>query len=131
MRLLNSLKPRPRIDILIVSELSRLGREQFETGYAMKQLARAGVKVYSYLEDREVMLESATDKFLLSAVSFAAEIERVKARQRVYDAMQRKARAGQVTGGRVFGYTNVEVVGANGCGPMWSDASTRRGDSHS
>jgi DNA invertase Pin-like site-specific DNA recombinase len=75
-RLLNSLKPRAPFDVLIVSELSRLGREQFETGYAMKQLAQAGVKVFSFLENREVMLENATDKFLLSAVTFAAEIER-------------------------------------------------------
>ena len=33
--------------------------------------------------------------------------EREKARQRTYDAMQRKAKAGHVTGGRVFGYDNV------------------------
>ena len=33
-------------------------------------------------------------------------------RQRTYDAMQRKAQAGHVTGGRVFGYDNVEVVDA-------------------
>jgi hypothetical protein len=38
------------------------------------------------------------------------------ARQRTYDGMQRKARTGQVTGGAVFGYRNVErcvsMVGA-------------------
>src|SRR4029450_13170456 len=31
-----------------------------------------------------------------------------------YDAMQRKARAGHVTGGACFGYDNVEIVGADG-----------------
>jgi len=36
--------------------------------------------------------------------------EREKARQRVYDAMVRKAKAGHVTGGRVFGYDNEEVT---------------------
>ena len=30
------------------------------------------------------------------------------------DAMRRKARAGHVTGGRVFGYDNVEVLDAAG-----------------
>ena len=72
------------------------------------------VDVFVRLEDREILLDSPTDKFLLSAVNFASEIEREKARQRTYDAMQRKARAGHVTGGRVFGYDNVEILGPDG-----------------
>ena len=111
VRLMNALEPRAPFDVLVISELSRLGREQFETGYAVKQLSQAGVKVWSYLEDREVQLDTPTDKFVMSAMSFAAEIEREQARQRTYDAMQRKARAGQVTGGRVFGYDNVRTDG--------------------
>ena len=73
MRLLNALKPRAPFQVLIVAELSRLGREQLETGYAFKQLSQAAVRIFSDLEDREVLLDSATDKFLLSAVNFAAE----------------------------------------------------------
>jgi tetratricopeptide (TPR) repeat protein/tRNA A-37 threonylcarbamoyl transferase component Bud32 len=42
------------------------------------------------------------------------ELEREKARQRTYDAMCRKARARQVTGGSVFGYRNRDVVDAKG-----------------
>lgn len=114
LRLMNALKPRAPFAALIMSEISRLGREQIETAYALKQLAVAGVRCFSYLDDREVLMESATDKFLLSAVTFAADLEREKARQRVYDAMRRKALAGQVTGGRVFGYDNVDVVDAAG-----------------
>jgi site-specific DNA recombinase len=116
VRLMNAAKPRPRppFQALIVSELSRLGREQLETGYALKQLSQAGVRVFSYIEDREILLETATDKFLMSAVNFAAEIEREKARQRTYDAMVRKARAGHVTGGEPFGYENVVITGADG-----------------
>ena len=114
MRVLNALKPRPPFQVLIVSELSRLGREQLETGYALKQLSQAGVKVFGYLEDKEVLLDTPVDKFLMSAVSFAAEIEREKARQRTYDAMLRKARAGHVTGGGCFGYKNLEILDAAG-----------------
>ncbi len=114
MRLLNVLKPRAPFEALIVSELSRLGREQLETGYAVKQFAQAGVRIFSYLDDREVVLDSPTDKFLLSAMNFGAEIEREKAQQRQVDAMMRKARAGHVTGGRVFGYDNVDVAGPDG-----------------
>jgi DNA invertase Pin-like site-specific DNA recombinase len=109
LRLMNSLKPRPNFQILIMSEVSRLGREQIETAYALKQLSVAGVRCFSYLEERELTMESATEKFLLSAVTFAADLEREKARQRTYDAMVRKAHAGHVTGGRVFGYDNVNM----------------------
>jgi site-specific DNA recombinase len=51
---------------------------------------------------------------MLSLTAFADELEREKARQRTYDAMLRKARAGHVTGGRVFGYDNLEAIGPNG-----------------
>ena len=44
----------------------------------------------------------------------ADELEREKVRQRTHDAMLRKARAGHVTGGRVFGYDNVEILGPSG-----------------
>ena len=114
VRLMNALKPQAAFDVLVVSELSRLGREQLELGYALKQLSQAGVKVWSYLDDREVLLDTPTDKFLMSAMSFAAEMEREKARQRVTDAMLRKARAGHVCGGACFGYDNVEVLGPDG-----------------
>jgi hypothetical protein len=50
----------------------------------------------------------------LSLTAFADELEREKARQRVTDSMVRHAKAGHVTGGRCFGYDNVEVLDANG-----------------
>ena len=40
---------------------------------------------------------------MLSLTAFADELEREKARQRTYDAMQRKAKAGHVTGGGCLG----------------------------
>ena len=76
-----------------------MGREQFETAFGLKTLSTAGVRCFAYLEDHEVAMESATDKFLLSAVNFAAELEREKARQRTFDAMCHTARAGHVCGG--------------------------------
>jgi site-specific DNA recombinase len=114
LRLMNALKPRPPFQVLIMSEESRLGREQIETAYALKQLITAGVRVVFYLEDRERMLDSATDKVMLALTTFADELEREKARQRVTDTMVRKARAGHVTGGKVYGYDNVEVRDADG-----------------
>jgi site-specific DNA recombinase len=114
VRLMNALKPRPAFQVLIMSEESRLGREAIETAYALKQLITSGVRVFFYLEDREGTLDSPTDKILLSLTAYADELEREKARQRVTDAMMRKARAGHVTGGRVFGYDNLELLDAGG-----------------
>ena len=91
---MNALKPKPPFQVLIMSEESRLGREQIETAYALKQIITAGVRVFYYLEDRERTLESPTDKLLLSVTAFADEMEREKARQRTHDALVRKARAG-------------------------------------
>ena len=110
LRLMNALKPRPSFQVLVMSEESRLGREAIETAYALKQLLQAGVRVFFYLEDRERTFDSPTDKLLMSVAAFADEMEREKARQRTADAMVRKAKAGHVTGGRVFGYDNVEVL---------------------
>jgi site-specific DNA recombinase len=126
LRLMNSLKPRPPFQVLIMSEESRLGRESIETAYLLKQIVQAGVRVWFYLEDRERTLDSPTDKIMLSLTAFADELEREKARQRTYDAMARKARAGHVTGGRVFGYDNIEVnvPGPDG-GPVRSHVERR------
>lgn len=115
LRMMNAAKPpRPPFQALVMAEESRLGREAIETAYATKQLLTAGVRVFFYLDGRERTLGSATDKLLLSVTAFADEMEREKARQRTYDAMARKARAGHVTGGRTFGYANVDVLGPDG-----------------
>ena len=114
LRLMNSLKPRPAFQALVMSEESRLGREAIETAYALKQLVQAGVRVFFYLEDRERTLDSPTDKIMLSLTAFADELEREKARQRTYDGMLRKAKAGHVTASGCFGYRSLEIVGADG-----------------
>jgi len=110
VRLMTALKPKPPFQVLIMSEESRLGREQIETSYALKQILDAGVRVFFYLEDRERVLESAPDKIMLTISNFAAEIEREKCRQRTHDALAKKAKLGHVTGGKVYGYNNVEVL---------------------
>jgi len=113
-RMLNALKPRPPFQILVMSEQSRLGREQIETGYVLKQIIDAGVRVFFYADDRDAVLDDPLQKMMLSLANFAAEMERDKARQRTHEAMLRKAKALHVTGGRVFGYNNIEVPGADG-----------------
>jgi DNA invertase Pin-like site-specific DNA recombinase len=123
VRLMNALKPRPPFQVLIMSEESRLGREAIETAYALKQIITSGVRVFFYLEDRERTLDSPTDKILLSLTAYADELEREKARQRVTDSMVRKAKAGHVTGGRVFGTTTAKFS------VLTDDARTSSGES--
>ncbi len=110
IHLMNSLRPNPSFQILIMSEESRLGRESIETSYALKQIIDAGVRLFFYLEDRERTLDNAMDKMMLSLTNFASEMERERAKQRTYDTMLRKAKAKQVTGGKTFGYDNREVL---------------------
>src|SRR4029453_12256298 len=86
VRLINALSPRPRFQVLVMSEESRLGREQIETAYLLKQLITAQVRVFYYLEDRERTLDSPTDKILLAVSGFADEGEGAKVRQRTRDA---------------------------------------------
>jgi site-specific DNA recombinase len=108
-RLLNTLRPRPPFQILLMSEESRLGREQIETAYIIKQILDAGVRIFYYLDDRERTLDSATEKVLLSLAGFASEMERERGQQRTHDALLRLARGGYVTGGKVYGYDNVRT----------------------
>src|SRR5687767_16006761 len=66
LRLMNALKPRPPFQALVVSEESRLGREQIETSYALKQLVTSGVQVWCYLDDRQRTIDSPMEKAMLA-----------------------------------------------------------------
>ena len=50
LRLMNALKPKSPFQVLIMSEESRLGREQIQTAYALQQITDAGVRVFYYLD---------------------------------------------------------------------------------
>ena len=107
-RLLADLKRTPvPFQSLVISEPSRLGREQVETAWVLKQITDAGVRVYSYLTGREIPMASATDKLVASIDNFAAEAERENARRRTRDAMLQKAKLGHAVAGKTFGYTLV------------------------
>ncbi len=88
-RLLNALKPKPPFQVLIMSEESRLGREQIRTSHALLQIIESGVRV----------------------TAGVAEMEREKAAQRTRDKHVDLVRKGYVASGRVYGYTNVKVSG--------------------
>ncbi len=108
-RLIDTLKRRSPFQYLIVMDESRLGRESIETAHVLKQLMLAGVRIFAYLDDREVVLDNLMDKMRLAFTGLMDEGERSRAQQRTFDALHRKALMGHVTGGRVYGYDNVEI----------------------
>jgi site-specific DNA recombinase len=114
VRLTTALKPRPRFDVLVMMDSSRLGREMFATGYALLEIVNAGVRVFFYSEDKEATLDSPIEKMMISVTTFGDEWQRERARVQTRDAHMRIARAGRVTGGACFGYRNEEVRGPEG-----------------
>lgn len=113
-RFMAALRPRPAFQVVVMMESSRLGREAIQTAAALQQIVAAGVRVFYYLDDREETLLSALDKMMLFLRSHVDESERERSRTRTYDALLQKAKAGHVTGGRLFGYENMDVAGQNG-----------------
>ena len=108
VRMLNSLK---QFDVIVMSELSRLGREQSQTNIILHELSNKDKQMWFYLTDEELKFETALDKFMVSAISFGAELEKEKGAQRSRDGGRRKAEAGHCAGGACYGYDLVPVYG--------------------
>ena len=103
---MNALRPKPLIRVLIMTEKSRLSREQIKTAYTFLQFTDTGMPVWFYLTDEERKLKSTMNKIMgrSSGTGSAADVRH----------MLHKAKAGHVIGGRVFGYDNYEIVGGDG-----------------
>jgi site-specific DNA recombinase len=112
-RMMEALRRRPRpFNALLLTDKDRLGREQYELAYVLKKIDAAGVEVWEVDHGRRINLDSPTDRFLVSAMSFAADMERGQASVRSASKLRAKAEAGHVTGGRCYGYDNLEVTDA-------------------
>jgi site-specific DNA recombinase len=111
-RLLDVIKnsKRPPFQVLVVQAPDRLSRRDGDEAVAeMKAIAQAGVEIWFYADGTRFeygTFQSNTLGFLKS--EFAAEFRRAIA-AKTYEAMVRKAKAGLVTGGKVFGYDNERI----------------------
>ncbi len=85
-KLLSILQPD---DIVIVSEISRLGRKLFMLFRILENLLNKGVKVYS-VKDGYTLDNSIQSKVLAFAFGMAAEIERDMIIQRTKEALEVK-----------------------------------------
>jgi DNA invertase Pin-like site-specific DNA recombinase len=79
-KLLAALAPRPPFQVLIVSEVSRLGRDTVSTLLVIKRLRDAGVRIVSYLDGRDVTLDDEQGELNAFLQSMLASGERRKRR---------------------------------------------------
>ena len=80
-------------DIIICSELSRLGRNMFMIMSILNILMESGVIIYT-VKERYKLGEDLTSKVLAFAFSISAEIERSLISQRTKEALRRKKAEG-------------------------------------
>ena len=103
-RLLETVKGTHKLNVLIVSEQSRLGRDTIRTLALIQALRDADVRIFSYLEDKEISVDDEMAEIEQFMKSWAGASERRKASQRVRDKMRQLAEQGRSTGGRLYGY---------------------------
>lgn len=101
-RTLNSLLNRmKRNDVLVCTELSRLGRNMMMVMSILNTCSQKGIRIYS-IKDNFELSDSLNAKIIAFAFSLAAEIERNLISQRTREALAAKRAAG-VKLGRPFG----------------------------
>jgi hypothetical protein len=74
-----------------------------------RDLSDFGIRILYYINDQEERLQTPEDRLFVAIRGYRGESERDRARLRTRDAHAARARQGWVTGGVVFGYTNVPV----------------------
>ena len=106
-------------DVVVMSEISRLGRDMVRNAVVIDELRGAGVQLWYYLTAEQEQADTPEQRIMVTLRSFAAEVERAKASQRTRDALERKALRGENAGGS---------TGTATCG-SWTTAagSSRRG----
>lgn len=113
-------------DAVIMSEISRLGRDSSRTPLEVIGLREQDVKIFYYLTDEEEKANDATSILMMQIRTFTAEVEREKIAQRVSDALMRKAKKGYVTGGPVYGYDIVAINAKSANGELVKSHSDYR-----
>jgi DNA invertase Pin-like site-specific DNA recombinase len=84
-------------DILIVTELSRLGRSMLEIMELLSILLRSGVELH-VVKSNQVLKDDLQSKVFAMAFSIASEIERELISQRTKEALQRRKAEGKPLG---------------------------------
>ncbi len=88
-------------DLIVVSELSRLGRSMFEIMEILSIVIKRGVKLYA-VKSEFTLTDNLQSKVLAFAFSIAAEVERELISFRTKEALSRKRKEG-IRGGHKKG----------------------------
>ncbi len=89
--LLNELK---KGDVLIVAELSRLGRSILEILHILKDSSERGVKIFGCKENREISGNTIESKVLSTVLALVSEIQRDLISKRTKEALALKKSKG-------------------------------------
>jgi site-specific DNA recombinase len=102
----------PPFDTLVIRDASRFSRRDGDESFAeLKAITRSGVDVWFYQDGQQFTYGDLGSNIVgFVKGEMAAEFRRQISKW-TREAMQRKARAGHVCGGRLFGYDNVRVDG--------------------
>lgn len=111
-RLLDVIRAGAPFQILIMRDASRFSRRDGDEAFGeLKRIAQAGVQIWFYQDNSRFNFGNLADNVVgFVRAEMNAEYRRQIARW-TREAMVRKAAAGHVTGGRVFGYDNLRVEG--------------------
>jgi site-specific DNA recombinase len=98
-------------DVVVVRNVTRLGREMSDNLVAQVAMHRAGIKMYGYADGQEIRGGKALDKMMACLGNFGAEIHSETVSEDTRRGKLKTARAGKFPGGRVpFGYTVVKKM---------------------
>lgn len=104
---LRAAAERAVFDLVVVREGSRIGRDMLRAPLLLQELAEVGVRVLCYASGDELRVGTGRDKLITAIGAYKDEQERADIASRTRDALERRARAGLVAGGLVYGYRNV------------------------
>ena len=111
-KLLDVIDAGPPFRVLIMRDASRFSRRDGDEAFSeLKSIAQAGVEIWFYQDGTRFEFGNFGANITgMVRAEMNAEYRRQIAKW-TREAMARKAKAGHVTGGRVFGYDNVRVDG--------------------
>lgn len=112
--LLERIKRR-EIDVLLVEDTSRLSRDNADALNLYKTLAYYGVQLLAISDGIDSSSKGA--KLAYSVKALMSDLYLEDLRDKTLRGMEGKAIQGQATGGRVFGYRTVPVLGPDGRTP--------------
>lgn len=111
-RLLDAIHGGAPFGAVIMRDPSRFSRRDGDEAFAeLKAIARKGVEIWFYQDGQRFAFGTLGDNVVGFIRSEMAAEYRRQISAWTAAAMERKARAGHVTGGRVFGYDNVRIDG--------------------